>query len=369
MKYGESLGNERKDCEYKTFNFNPLIISNDDAVEYLKSCKFTFNNSVIKTLENYLLTYLPKYLCSYVHPNSNLLNAELYFGIDDDGTIIGIPYVGKINLDIPEIIDKIFDEYLSFDDKTQIPFIKQYIKIEIIKVDKSNFINQIQLNKFEESTEINETSYSRYLQDTKLLSEAYNKYLNKKKVWDCIYDNKNLKLNEMINDDDTRRIIWEYIKEKSGYQKKKFSNKYSHLNTYCDVYDYWDFMSKIKSGYKFSPLKQGQIVNLYGDTLSTFHWIAKWKDSKTNILKEIKPKKFNKKIDSNYPIFLLSQSTKMIPEWIENNPTLELYVIKINFDIKSQHVVRYKDIEDRWKISFRTMRDGQPVSQSYNIYY
>ena len=180
-----------------------------------------------------------------------------------------------------------------------------------------------------------------------------------------MFDTDILKLCDMINDKDTRKNIWSYMKEKSNYSKKYFKNKYSHLEKYCDVDNYWSLMSKINSNHRFNPLKPKEILKIKNDPLNIYHWITMWKDSKMSTLKLIKPKSPKKNVDANYPIFLLSQSTKMIPYWISNNPDLNLFVIKITIDTKNKYVIEYKDIEKKWKKSYRTIEYGEPMSLTF----
>jgi len=80
------------------------------------------------------------------------------------------------------------------------------------------------------------------------------------------------------------------------------------------------------------------------------------------MLKLAKPKIPRKSIDMGYPIFLLSQSSKMIPQWIKSNPKLNLYVIKITIKIDAHYQIEYKDLENKWKKSYRSVQYGQPVS-------
>ena len=175
------------------------------------------------------------------------------------------------------------------------------------------------------------------------------------------------KLYDMINDDETRVIIWTFIKEKTAWSKKSFVSKYSCLEPYCDVPNYWDLVGKIKSRYKFKPLEPGEIANIKDDSLNIYNWVTKWKDSKINMLKLAKPKLPKKTLDPEYPIFLLSQSTKMMDSWIKNNPGLNLYVLKITFDTKTKCEIQYKDSGKTWKQSYRTIIDGEPMSLTYKI--
>ena len=373
MFYGENIGEEKKDCEYKVFTFNPLVISSEDALIYLENRKFVFDDSVIDTLKKYIQIYLPKYICSYYHPKSELSKGYFYIGISDDGTVSGIPFMGSINTDFINLsIDKIFSKFLKFPDKITKDDIRASIKCEFIDVsvrpnNKNSLTHLKSSNDLKESLSVS-SAYSYFMIEQEKIKSDYIKYHKKKSMWTKMYDPDILKLCDMINDVKTREIIWNYTKEKTNYSKKYFRNKYSCLESYCDVENYWDLMTKIKSGYKFNPLEPGQIVNIKDDNINIYNWITRWKDSKINMLKLAKPKIPKKTLDPEYPIFLLSQATKMMNEWIENNPRLNLYVLKITFDIRSSCEIQYKDLSKNWKNSYRTVVDGEPISLTYKVY-
>jgi len=356
MIYKENIGLERKDYEYKVFNFNPIKISIEDSKKYLSNGKFCFNDSVDNTISNYLEIYLPKYLCSFFNPTSNLHQGHLYFGINDDGKVIGIPYIGTLSENfINHQIDKIFLTHLKFPSEEIKNKIRKCIQVEIIKIDKSNVVT----NK--------KSVYSKYIDELNKIKLANKIFIKKRDMWNKMFDLDNLKLCEMINDEKTRNYIWKYIKIKSNYSKSKFKNKYSHLEQYCDVENYWTLMSNVKSNKIFKPLKRGGMSEVSDNNLDIYKWIAVWKDSKFSMLKKAKPKKPTKKIDSYYPIFLLSQVSKMIPEWVGKNKNLDLFVIKITFNITGNwNMFEYRDIENQWKYSYRTVINGEPVSISYN---
>lgn len=368
MIYMDNIGPEQKDLEYKTFMFNPLKISQEDALKYLENQNFVFNKSVIETIKNYIDTYLPKYICSYINPESNLDKACLYFGISDNGTISGIPYLDSVfPIDfIHYQINKIFTKFLKFQNEEIKNYIKSFISFEIINVDTSNYIsNKLnKLNKLYRSPKSNPI-YDNYIKDLNKIKLDYKIYEKKKNIWNNMFDTNLLKLCDMINDSETRKIIWQYTKEKSNYSKKYFTNKYSHLEKYCDVDNYWTLMTKINSDHKFIPLKPGKIAEIKDDSLNIYYWVTQWKDSKIMTLKIVKPRTPKKTIDLNYPIFLLSQSTKMVPYWLINNPKLNLFVIKITIDIKKKYHIEFKDIENKWKKSYRTLINGEPVSITF----
>lgn len=356
--YKNNIGIETKDNEYKVFNFNPLKISIEDSKKYLSNGIFCFNDSVDETLSNYIQIYLPKYICSFFNPNSNLTKAHLYFGINDDGRVIGIPYIDELNIDfIHHLIDKFYSSHIKFPNQDVKNNIRQCIQVEIIEVDKSKII----LNSI-----VKKSSHAKYIDELTKLKSANKIYRKKREVWNAMFDLDNVKLCDMINDLETRKYIWKYIKIKTGFSIKKFKNKYSHLETYCDVEDYWTMMSKVKSNKIFEPLEVGSMNKVYNDNLDIYKWVAIWKDSKISMLKRAKPFKPTKKIDSYYPVFLLSQVPKMIPEWVKKNPKLNLYVIKITFNIGNNwNLLEYKDNENQWKYSYRTILNKEPVSLSF----
>jgi hypothetical protein len=356
----DNIGVEQKDNEYKAFMFNPLKISQEDSLIYLKSLKFAFNNSVIETIKNYIEIYLPKYICSFINPKSNLDRGCVYFGISDDGSITGIPYQGQtIPLDIINShIDKIFSKFLRFPNEYTKNKIRSAISVEVIPVDISNHLT----NKENYKSNI---IYENYIKELNKIKQNYVLYEKKRKIWNKMSGTNILKLCDMINDQDTRKYIWEYTKEKTNYSKKYFRNKYSHLEKYCDIDDYWNLITKINSNYKFNPLKPREIIEVKDNPLNIYFWTTMWKDSKISTLKLAKPKLPKKTIDDNYPIFLLSQSTKMIPYWFSNNPDLNLFVIKITANTIDKYIIEYKDIENQWKKSYRTIEYGEPMSLTF----
>lgn len=362
MEWKDDLGIERIDCEYKVFNFNPLKLSVEDGAKYLSSGIFCFNDSVDDTLFNYIKIYLPKYICSFFNPISMLKQSELYFGINDDGKVIGIPYIGRIQENfINYLTDQVFSSHIKFSSSEIKNKVRQAVKVEIIPVSKTKIITN-------RTNSTKKSIYSEYVYDLNEIKKQNRIYRKNRDGWNKMCDLDDLKLCDMINNLDTRKYIWKYIKAKTNYVKKNFTNKYSHLSPYCDVYSYWDLMADIKSNKEFVPMKIGSMSSVYKNNLDIYKWIAVWKDSKFSMLRSAKPKKPTKKIDSYYPIFLLSKVHKMIPEWVKKNPELNLYIIKFTFNTdKNWENLEFVDNMGQWKTSYRTIMDGNPMSPSINI--
>jgi len=131
MEYDDNIGIETIYDEYKSFNFYNigLELTNEDASYLIENKKWIFNENIIKNIKSMIKLYLPKYTCAYL---SNKLDKEcsLYFGIDDCGTVSGIPYQGEID---KKIIQEYLKEILLNNVKSNFN-IYNYISFEIIKI-------------------------------------------------------------------------------------------------------------------------------------------------------------------------------------------------------------------------------------------
>ena len=171
--YNDYNGPETVDKEYKLFTFHPrgtTIDPNDEtyAEDLLRSGKWIFNEPVMENLDFYLKTYLPKYTTAFLNRCSESENGEMYIGISDDGFIQGIPYQGEID---PELIkskvNTILDSNLISSDYN----LKEYIDVEVIKVDTTNFSFLPEHNNIIED----------YFIQKEIYTQKLNKYVAKKK--------------------------------------------------------------------------------------------------------------------------------------------------------------------------------------------
>ena len=72
--FNEFYGFERLDLELKSvsLNFKGINISEDEAVELLKTNKFVFNNAILRNVKYALTGYFLKYFTSFVNYFSNI---------------------------------------------------------------------------------------------------------------------------------------------------------------------------------------------------------------------------------------------------------------------------------------------------------
>jgi hypothetical protein len=98
LSIGDKLGNETQLVEYKSLMLPKNIIKHY-ITEISNTCIFTerYEKIVLETIKRYFKKYLPKYTASFSRTPYNGKCAKLILGVDDDGTISGIPTLQCIN--------------------------------------------------------------------------------------------------------------------------------------------------------------------------------------------------------------------------------------------------------------------------------
>ena len=170
----------------------------------------------------------------------------------------------------------------------------------------------------------------------------------------------------MLNIEETKREIIEMIHENS-YEKKNYYRR--SVYSVCDCPDYYSMMTDMKTGKKYKQMTYEEINKIKEDRTNAFYWTIKWKDGKTEFMKEIKPKVPRIVYNMNYAQLMISQISRMIPTWIKNNKKLRLYVIKISMigNISKRNYLIYKN-KDTYISSYRTIEDGEPCCIPERIY-
>ncbi len=391
-EFNDDLGCETLTNEYKLFVLNPILIDPEISEELLRTCRWVFNDSVRDTLRNYLRIYLPKYIASYSHPLTKVPRGNLYIGVDDDGLIYGIPFMGPPPIElIQSEIDNIFQNFIrikSIEGEYSLEQItkllskyKQKVTYQFIRV---NNIYYDSVEKPSGYTHIYNKVYLDYIQKQEKIRRDRELYLQKKRKWEQLIYRYTNKLHNMINQFDTRSEIINFMKEKSGYLKKNFNTKYSKIDYLCETRNYYTLITELRSNYQYSSFKMEDSPQLVDNPTNVFYWVTRWKDSSTSVLKFIKPRPTGKSLNRNYSAFLLSQVHKMIPYWCEANPELKLYMLKINIpgNIDPDFIIEYKDTNltfnnctsptqlsrmslesENWTEMYRLVDNGEPQSR------
>ena len=325
-----NIGPETESTEYKEFTFYPcsLNIDNDDAIELIQSNKWIFNRYVIDSIKNMITTYLPKYTCAYLSSNINS-NCQLYFGISDIGDLIGIPFKG--NLDINRIkyyVKNVYKDNIKFNGN-----IMEYVDIEIIKLE-NNYVTVKNINpKF--------IQYSKYL---KIYNEKKKKYLSNKQTWIKLSNRYNTKLCDLVNIDDTRTELLQYIQ----------------------LYDPKNPIVKLlKSNFKLEHKNMDYVNKYKNDKNSIYYWLTEWKDKMLKFVKSIKPRLLYK-IPSEYnPLHILLTVKHMIPYWTKFNDNINLFILKFTFRKQQKLQIAYKNIYGEWTTCKRIIKNDNPCCIHY----
>jgi hypothetical protein len=326
LKYKDNINIETKYKEYKEFNFftGGLSFSNNDAVTLLENNLWIFNKLVNTCINNMIETYLPKYTCAYLsHPLE--YNGELYFGVNDSGDIIGIPYQGTLNID--KIMNKIYSVF-----KKRLEFkgnIFDYVDIDIIKLDDSTVVINNSINPY----------LLKYYKYQKIYDIKKEKFLAKLKIWYTLMDRYNAKLTDLVNNKDTRYELINYI------QNKDFYNPVIKL---------------LRTNYIMTQVNIDDIISNKKKNNNIIFWVTDWKDTMLRFVKTIRPR-FNYRIPSKYyPLNIIILIKTMIPYWIKYNKNINLYLIKFTFKTNNKYDIRYKNIYNEWTTCKRSMYNGEP---------
>jgi hypothetical protein len=326
--YDDNIGLETYNKEFKVFNFysGGLEITNDDAITLIQNKKWIFNNYIMNNIKSMISSYLPKYTCAFLSTKIADPTA-LYFGIDDIGNIIGIPYQGELDIEeVKEYTTKILKENIKINNNNY----TDLIDIKIIKVE-NNLKN--------EKIKSIHPDLKEFLKHNENYNLLKNKYRRKRHVWEKLSFRYNNKICELVNNTDTREELIKYI------EHSDFNNSIIKL---------------LKSDWKLKPFTFEDILYHKNNKNNIFYWVTEWKDKMLGFIKTIKPK-LNYKFPTNiFPSTIIMLIKPMLAYWFNANQNMNLYLLKIEFKPHHEHVVQYKNIFNEWVSCVRTVNHNGP---------
>lgn len=327
MYYNMQFGKETLSKEYKSFTFNHIGIPFDmKKSEYMiKSGFWNLNNLIKQNFQKNVEIYLPKYISAFMNPLSEVDFGELYFGIEDDGTVCGIPFQGELDSKfINKTIISVINKHIKVDNML-LDDINKYIKYTIIELN----YDKVQL---EEPMPLIEKFYE-------LKQYEYIKELKYKKELEIWHNKKNIyikKLTQLFNEMNTRNELYNYIQSENP-------------NSIV--------LKMMDNGYML-PQETYENVNIFKyDVNNPFYWLCKWKDE---ILEEYKKNKPIMPLKSSMLYFMnpntiLTRLTPMIPWWMQKNKDMKLYVIRITIRKPVENMnVQYIDMFGSYNMCYRT---------------
>ncbi len=334
MFHNGYLGDETLTREYKEFTFNHIGLEFNQTVaeDLIKSSKWIFNELIDKNIQKYLRIYLPKYTAGFMDVLSETSSGELYIGVNDAGVIQGIPYQGCINIEmIRNEIETVIKEYIICDASKR-DLIFDNINVELIP-----------LEYYESNLPVTHESLVRYYEQKKghILKEQM--FANEFTKWYqtfTMYTQK--KLVDLFNSEPTRTEIYNYI------QNKKPDSV---------------VLKMINDGYQLEIRNHDEITVLKEDINNPYYWVCEWKDLRIDNLKLEKPTPKHRFDMPNlfHPINILTKLNCMIPNWMQNNDNMNLYLIKITFK-KPQDIneIYYLDTFNKINRCYRTLFEDNP---------
>lgn len=339
FKYNDYNGPESAPIEYKLFTFHPRGISldpNDEtyAENLLQTGDWIFNEQVLSNLDFYLNIYIPKYTTAFLSHNSETEHGEMYFGISDDGFVQGIPYQGELDI---ELIQLKVNSILDSDSIQSKHDLKDYVQIELIQVDTSDFVISSEQEKTIED----------YFSQKKIYNEKLEKYLEEKKEWCKRMDYYGDKLHSLLNTSESRSSLLDYVLYKAPENK--------NLHTL------------LRSSYQFESISGEDISVLKEDTDSVWYWVTRWKDEMSDIVKATKPHPPSGLSNRVYAYNIITTIVDMIPQWLNNvSNNINLYLLKFSFQKpKVKFDIKYRGPMGDYIHCYRKMIDTGPLCQPY----
>ena len=334
LQYLDKMGGETLTVEYKELEEMPISSLSKDILDG----KFVGNEMIIQLIYNILKKNFLKYLVSCLHSRSNISLYEicsLMIGIQDDGTVLGIPYLNTLEQSIVvKMIYDIINEYLICD-KDLKENIKKLITVDIIDVDIGHQKPEITL--FEQMKKCNEA--------TQIIEQC--KAENKRKMdeWKELLDITKTKLSVLYLQEWSRQKIIEFAKRNDVPE---------HVLTILENRDY------------ILDMKNEMITSNKYDKSTPYYYICSWRDEETEIVLKQKPVPIPlPNLNFERPDKLVKKLKNMIPLWLETVDKLKLHVIKISFSKEYNIDLTYVDFRGRLRSCFRTFdKQCEPCCQN-----
>lgn len=352
---GQDLGPETLSTEYKEFCIHDWTLyfdenDFDDLIHRNKQLdQNSFNNAILNEINiSYIKKYVPKYVGNY---SKACIDGSIYIGVNDDGSIVGIPYYGT--LDVNAIHDMIMqtivnirgirytDDLYGYDyDDTVSKMYYDAINIHVYELDTSRIVS-------------NHKNVSRKIYDIETnkrgLITKWANYKKENNKWSSKMMKYRGKLSNYLFDDSLRNGI-------IGFITQTFTSNRSFDRSKLD--EILDFFNKDPEYYKDIVFGMDYIESIMNDKYNPIKWLLDYKDSMLQMLKKSKPVRPVIKPEENlYSKFCCEISN--IRPYIHNN--IKYYIIKINIPTFDGTSVQYRFSENsEWLSRERIMLSSGP---------
>jgi len=332
---GDNIGfGESKTSEFKEFSLklDPIsFCTTEEICDLIKTGRLVenFNDIIISNIDYYLKFYVPKYISAFGNMKGEELIANLYIGINDFGEITGIPFRGILEVDY---LNEIKDSLKLFLSAKNLEEIFAKIQFEVIKLNHdSSMLSDDVSPILEEHIE----KYNAY-------KIAYSKYVHDYKEWIKQINRYSIKISVYFSNPDYRKEVASYIR----------------LNTTNS--DYLKMADLLETDHEFETIPNYEIMEKKVDQSSIYHWITSYKDSTLDQIKTkrpIRPISYNSDLD-NISETQFSILTNLRKKFIDNNPDLNYYLIKIKIPTNNSNIISFSNLNSKWYTRTRELIDG-----------
>ena len=299
--FNNFIGLETLQLEFKvpSMNYCGTYITDEEAISLLCTNKFIFNKAILDNIKKSIKFYFLKYFTAFM--NSELEIGELYYGINDDGKVIGFPYRGDFDISLVSNIlgSLINDVYLNTSNTLE--NLRNSYSIELIPV---SYTHSPSIDYY--------SDYIQHEEDNRIIMKEY--YRKQSINASCI----NLYSTKLVN------II------KNEYTRKQLLDYIFHYLEYDNLMLYYHLKRKINNFNTDNIINHENIQEDKENKENIFYWLTRFKDSMLLYVINNKPRKpqLTSKINPNCT---LSMVEPMISNWMNNNQGINLYIIKLTF--------------------------------------
>ena len=348
MFYNQNLGFETKIKEYKQLVLHTLL-SKKKSIQIIIKNKLLSNRIIFKELSKSIEKYVLKYMCSFLNVN---LKGTLYFGVNDNGQVIGFPWKGKL-IYHKRLVHQLLKNQIKkllFSDKIESNIDKNYIfneclKFSIIMLDKKKSKNILK-----KELDVAMELYTIWLNEKKIYDSAYLQYYKINTKYSKCINIFTQKLKLLLTDKLTQKYLLIYIAKRTSIKEYNILKK------------------KIK--YKDYPiLKSGEILEYKKNKKSPYYWVTKFKDFYVdNYSKYFKPRKPQLIFRSLNPSMIVSLLQPMYYRWIMHKD-INLYIILIEFNnpLNKKIELSYRKSNGKTSSPKREItKNGEPFCNPYD---
>ena len=296
---GHQCPKETLHTEYKEFCLQVqanLFYSESEILAILETGVLgeNYNSLIYQSLNSYFANTFPKNIVAFLNAG---ICGDLYLGINDDGEVTGIPFLGSPNITT--------------------------IKKQIHKNLSNYIVNYQNIRKYVD-TEICELNVNRSLLDNNVLDDLISKYKTKKKL--KIQRKKNYEAQKQIWLDHTsiyeKKIVDLINSEPCRSELKMYISKHCTNQVVKN-----ELMNELSSSNNI------EITNYNREDLnSILSWGCKFKDAMLEEMMKMRPKKPQTAIRI-HPELIFNKISPLRLKFIENNSTLKFYIIRLHIKV------------------------------------